>query len=141
MVGLRLPGHPDMSGVRVRTCLAGKGDKQTGHEGVKRIGAYPECPGLSTPDVEIFSGRQRVEDDPGVLVPVGLIVLAKGGQRFRCIRIEAKEREGKTSLTVAVYQTKCRGCQSLMEVTGWARVVHPTNFTKVCPDCRKGDPR
>jgi hypothetical protein len=75
------------------------------------------------------------------IVPVGLVVLSNGGQRFQCMRIEVRELDDGRRLTLAIYRTKCRGCLSPMEVSGWARLVAPGMLTKLCPDCRAGEPR
>jgi hypothetical protein len=80
-------------------------------------------------------------EDDAATVPVGLVVLARGGQRFQCLRIEDRMLGDGRTVTLAVYRTKCRGCQSPMEVSGLARLVNPSNLTKACPDCRPGGPR
>ena len=86
-----------------------------------------------------LAGCGEMENDAAT-IPVGLVVLARGGQRFQCLRIEDRSLHDGRTVTLAVYRTKCRGCQSPMEVSGWARLVDPARLTKSCPDCRSGGP-
>ena len=75
------------------------------------------------------------ESEGNATVPVGLLVVGKDAQRFRCSRIVEKQARNGNMMTLAVWETRCRTCQVSMEVFGWARLVQPENFRKQCDEC------
>ena len=75
-------------------------------------------------------------EEDAATVPVGLVVLAKGEQRFQCIRLEFRTLDDGRVLDLAVYRTKCKSCGDAMEVTGWARSVRSASFKKMCDPCK-----
>jgi len=71
-------------------------------------------------------------------IPVGSVVVWGGGkgiQRFRCTGHQQHERFDGSLVHLAVYETDCRECGASMEVTGWAQLVWPSQFKKVCDAC------
>ena len=76
-------------------------------------------------------------EEDAATVPVGLVVLAKGYQRFQCVRIEDQTLPDGRVITLAVYRTKCKICDGETEATGWARLVNPAHFAKACGRCRE----
>ena len=91
-----------------------------------------DCPGQLRQG-EIAVTEVKMENEIAK-VAVGLVVIGKGDQRYRCIGIEPYLRTDGKSSFIATWESPCRVCDRPFTLKGSASVVKVIRFNRTCPD-------
>jgi hypothetical protein len=71
-------------------------------------------------------------EDETARVPVGLVVIGKGDQRYRCVTVEPYVRTDGTRSAIAVWESPCRVCGVPFTIKGASTVVSVIRFNRTC---------